>query len=97
MKRMLKFAWALALPVFLGTVMVSCNDDDNDNNGSDLRPSLVLDNEGSFIAEDVTVEQGATLQFRAIGNKNAESNKKLTNLRVDRIFNNQPETVLDST
>lgn len=96
MKSLRKWAAVLAMPLLAG-LAVSCDDNDNNGGGNDLRPSLVLDGEGIFIDESMVVDPGAVLNFRVIATENSESTKNLERFEIERIFNNQDSVAVDSS
>ncbi len=93
MKTVKKLILAFALPLLAGATLVSCEDD---NDTVSKKPTIVLDNEGGFIAADTAVNPNVALNFRIVAQQNASTKKKINNLTITRVFNNNPEVVLDS-
>ncbi|TXC76232.1 hypothetical protein [Luteibaculum oceani] len=95
MKTLKKVMLGLALPFLAGAVLVSCESDGN--GGESKRPTLVLDNENNFIAGDTAVAPQALLNFRVVATENSQSKKNLKNFKIERIFNNTPITIKDTS
>lgn len=74
--------------------LTSCEDDSTEQN--DLSPVVLLDGTGDNIANDKEVTVGTTLDFVVSGVENEVSGKNLSNIKVQRVFDNDVVVVLDS-
>lgn len=93
---MRKLSYLMIAVILAGfAVMTSCNDDDDDVN-PDLPPSLFFDEGTDYIHENTAVDTNQTLIFGIRASKNQTSNAKLTNVKVERVFNNQPAVAFDT-
>lgn len=89
----LKYLAMSAIVALFG--MTSC-EDDGTGNQDDLKPVVILDGTGAFISGDATVEVDEAISFRLTGSENDISGKNLKNLKIQRVFKNDPVVVLDT-
>ncbi len=84
----------LFIAVILGglTIMSSCNKDDD----TDGPPTLLFDTGTDYVSGDFIADTNQVLKIGVRAAANAESGNKLTNLHVQRVFNNTPFVVLDT-
>ena len=74
----------------------SCNKSD-DTTPTPQPPSINLVAKTGFISGDATLTIGQTFKVSLAAFPNAGTSSKLTNLKVTRVFQNNPQTVLDTT
>ena len=91
---MKKAIYLFTFLAFVGmSFLTSCGDDDEN---LDATPSIDFIG-GTYTDGDATFTVGADFAVKITASQNANSGKKLTNLKVVRTFDNTPTTVVDST
>jgi hypothetical protein len=85
------FAFSAMVALFGFT---SCEDDSTQD---DLSPVVLLDGTGDNIANDKEVTVGTTLNFMISGSENEVSGKNLSNIKIQRVYDNDVIVVLDSS
>jgi len=95
--KIMKKNWILMLMLLAGVIsMTSCSKDDN-NEPTDLSPTLTLQVGTDYVYQNTSVTVGTPLKIGVRAISNATSGKKLVNFTLVRTFNNLPATVVDST
>ena len=92
MKKRLSIVFGLLAAGML--MFTSCSDDSSDP--GDINPSMTFVGGTGYTSGDVTLTTGTEFTVGINAFASTESNKKLTNFKVTRIFGNKPEVVLDS-
>lgn len=84
----------LFIAIILGglTIMSSCKKDEN----NDGPPTLLFDTGTDYVSGDFIADTNQNIKIGVRAASNAESGNKLSNLKVQRVFNNTPFVVLDT-
>jgi hypothetical protein len=88
----LNLLFTLMVVALLG-VMTSCEEESTDPQP----PTLDFKGGANYIAQDATVDIGSDFVIGINVASNAETEAELTNVTVERIFDNVPQTVIDTT
>jgi len=93
MKKRLSIVFGLLAAGML--MFTSCSDDSTEP--GDINPSMTFVGGTGYTSGDVTFTTGTEFTVGINAFSSTESNAKLTNFKVTRVFGNKPEVVLDST
>jgi len=93
MKKRLSIVFGLLAAGML--MFTSCSDDSTEP--GDINPSMTFVGGTGYTSGDVTLTTGTEFTVGINAFSSTESNAKLTNFKVTRVFGNKPEVVLDST
>jgi len=93
MKKRLSIVFGLLAAGML--MFTSCSDDSSEP--GDINPSMNFVGGTGYTSADVTLTTGTAFTVGINASSSTESNAKLTNFKITRVFNNKPEVVLDST
>lgn len=93
MKKRLSIVFGLLAAGML--MFTSCSDDSSDP--GDINPSMTFVGGTGYTSGDVTLTTGTEFTVGINASSSTESNAKLTNFKVTRVFSNKPEVFIDST
>ena len=95
---MKKFGKLLMLTLMAATlVFTGCNKDDEEDPSVVYYPTINFMTNAGYVSGDITLEPGFEFLTGINASMNATSEEKLVKLKIQRVFNNNPVTVLDST
>lgn len=93
MKKRLSIVFSLLAAGML--MFTSCSDDSTEP--GDINPSMTFVGGTGYTSGDVTLTTGTLFTVGINASSSTESNAKLTNFKVTRVFGNKPEVFIDST
>lgn len=87
----------LLLAMIVGSIsfMTACQEDDDDPI-VDLEPTINLVAGADYVSQNTTLDAGEEFTVRINAFSNSNSDAELTNFKVTRVFENNPQVVLDS-